>query len=99
MNLFKDFCGMKQRELCIFFCVETRVLAVVSNDLLVLCEFRMENHEYFITNHLIPLTSVFLENEQVSSYSRNSPAFYVNWYFITEFIRSRQKSLFWPGSI
>ena len=78
MNLFKDFCGMKQRELCIFFCVETRVLAVVSNDLLVLCEFRMENHEYFITNHLIPLTSVFLENEQVSSYSRNSPAFYVN---------------------
>jgi len=52
---------MKQRELCLFLCVETHVLVVASNELL--CEFRMENHEHFITNYLILVSRVFLENE------------------------------------
>jgi len=37
------------------------VLVVVSSELL--CDFRMENLEYCITNHLIPVSRVFLEDD------------------------------------
>jgi len=61
-ELVKRFCEIKQRELCILLCVGTCVLVVVSSELL--CDFRMENHEYCITNHLIPVSRVFLENDR-----------------------------------
>lgn len=61
-ELVQRFCEIKQRELCIFLYVGTCLLVVVSSELL--CDFRMENHEYCIKNHLIPVSRVFLKNHR-----------------------------------
>lgn len=72
-ELIQRFCEIKQRKLCMFLCVETRVRIVASIELL--CEFRVENGVYCITKHLTSRSRILLRRKRCPATQEIPPNF------------------------